>query len=425
VSVHRHGRTYSVYLRAGFFLLTHRRHFDVVLDCQNGIPFFSPIFLLNRAVAIVLVIHHVHQDQFATRFRWPLRLVGQLLERDVTRLVYGPRPIIAVSPCTRANIRTRLGLKGPIFVVPNGIASDVNAWTSRRNLLPTLIFVGRLVAHKRLHLLLHAVAQLRRRWPDLSLHVVGSGPERTRLEDQVRRLGLGGAVTFWGRVPDQQRTSLLSSSWLLVNPSQAEGWGLTIIEANAAGRPALAFRVPGLVDSLVPGINGWLVETESRLADAIDMALSCLALPGERERLEASCRLWASSFSWSRTAERARDAILASAAGGRQSRSSDVATVIRLDTSEGDASLARRLGSNDHWSLEGSTLQILLPGQDMLTAAASLEQLGFAGQAEARVARVVDLLLGPETRVDIRSSAMSSSTWRLEAGFAPREGVDA
>lgn len=425
VLVHRKGKTYSVYLRAALFLLAHRHRFDAVFDCQNGIPFFSPLFLLDRFATIVLVIHHVHQDQFATRFRWPLHAVGRVLERDATRLVYRRRPIIAVSPCTRADVRRRLHLRGPVFVVPNGLAAGLTDHPSRRSPRPTLIFVGRLVTHKRLHLLLHAVAQLRRGWGDVSLHVVGSGPEKPALEDQVRRLGLGRVVTFWGRVPDEQRTALLQSSWLLVNPSQGEGWGLTIIEANAAGRPALAFRVAGLVDSIVPGVNGWLVDTESRLADTIGTALSCLALPTEHERFEDSCRAWAAGFTWARSAERAAEVVLASTRGGHRQLSSDVATVLRLQIGDDLGPLRRRLGPPDVWSLDGSTLHILLPGQDALAAAASLEELGFTGHAEARVARVADLLLGPGAWSEASRSAGQPPQSSPGAGSDHRQGVHA
>lgn len=425
VLVRRKGKTYSVYLRAALFLLSHRRRFDAVFDCQNGIPFFSPLFLLDRSATIVLVIHHVHQDQFATRFRWPLRALGRILERDATRLIYRRRPIIAVSPCTRADVRRRLHLRGPVFVVPNGITSALAERSSRRSPRPTLIFVGRLVAHKRLQLLLHAVAQLRRGWGDISLHVVGSGPEQPGLKDRVQRLGLDRVVTFWGRVPDEQRAALLESSWLLVNPSQGEGWGLTTIEANAAGCPALAFRVAGLVDSIVPGVNGWLVDTESQLADAIGAALSCLTRPAERERFAASCRAWAARFTWARSAERAADVVLASAGGRHRRSTSDVATVLRLQIGDDPGPVRHWLGPPNVWRLDGSTLHILLPGQDALAAMASLEELGFAGRAEARVARVADLLLGPESWSDVPRTADQLAQAPPESRSDHRQGVHA
>ena len=91
----------------------------MVVDCQNGIPFFSPLFA-GTDVPVVQVIHHVHQDQFATRFPAPVAALGRFLEGPATRRVYGPRAVVAVSPSTRQELRRRLRFRGPIFVVPNG-----------------------------------------------------------------------------------------------------------------------------------------------------------------------------------------------------------------------------------------------------------------------------------------------------------------
>jgi hypothetical protein len=60
----RRGGRWSVYPWALGWLLRHRRSVDVVVDCQNGIPFFSPLFVPD-SVPVVQVVHHVHQDQFA------------------------------------------------------------------------------------------------------------------------------------------------------------------------------------------------------------------------------------------------------------------------------------------------------------------------------------------------------------------------
>ena len=65
--------------------------------------------------------------------------------------------------------------------------------------------------------------------------------------------------TLPGRVPEQAKADLLSSAWLTVAPSLAEGWGLTVLEANTLGTPAVAYDVPGLRDSVRDGRTGWLV----------------------------------------------------------------------------------------------------------------------------------------------------------------------
>ena len=53
--------------RSAGWLLAHRRSFDAVLDCQNGIPFFTP-WVLPRRVPVLCVVHHVHTAQFRVHF---------------------------------------------------------------------------------------------------------------------------------------------------------------------------------------------------------------------------------------------------------------------------------------------------------------------------------------------------------------------
>ncbi len=402
VTIRRRGGTYTVYLWAALFLLLRAGRFSAVVDCQNGIPFFAPLFLLGRRVALVLVVHHVHQDQFVMRFRWPISALGRLLESHVSRLVYGRTPIIAVSPGTRADVRRRLKLRGPIFVVPNGVRTPPTTGLPARSPAPSILYLGRLVAHKRLPLLLRAAAELRQRWPDLTVHVAGTGPARPSLERLTHQLGLQDVVRFWGWVTDEQRHHLLASAWLLVTPSAGEGWGLTVIEANAVGRPALAFRVPGLVSSISEGVNGWLVDAVGALPAAIDAALRELSDPAASARFEASCRRWAGQFSWERTAGRMADVVqtarlrLADRNGWHaSSQTSDAATVVVLEVTEGLEQLSAKLVPTDLWTVEGNTLRILLQGHDAATAISSLERLGLSGRARVRVARRSELLLGP------------------------------
>ena len=119
IRVLRSGGELSLYLRAAARMVRSRADVDVVVDCQNGIPFFSPLFA-GTDVPIVQVVHHVHQDQFDTRFPRPVAAVGRFLEGTATRRVYGPRAVAAVSPSTRQELRHRLHFRGPIHLVPNG-----------------------------------------------------------------------------------------------------------------------------------------------------------------------------------------------------------------------------------------------------------------------------------------------------------------
>lgn len=403
VEIVRGGGTFTVYPYAAQFLLRNAGRFAAVVDCQNGIPFFAPLCLLRRPVTVVTVVHHVHQDQFSLRFRWPLSSIGRMLESHVSRLVYGRHPVVVVSPSTRAEARRRLRLRGPITVVPNGSAIEPVAVPGPRSARPSLVSVGRLVAHKRLELLLTAAERLRHRWPALTVDIAGDGPERPGLEQTAARLGLGGLVTFHGRVSEKERHRLLARGWLAVIPSRAEGWGLTVIEANAAGRPAIGFRVPGVVDSVVEGWNGWLVDEASDLAAALDAALRTLADPAAGADVEARCRAWAARFSWDRTAERFARLLEAWVAGRRASAAepappgsvTDSGTVVRLESSAPLDGLEDLALPCDVWAQDAHVAYLLFQGIDQSDAIDWLERSGLHGTAEVRAARTADLLFGP------------------------------
>ncbi|AEH08966.1 MULTISPECIES: glycosyltransferase family 4 protein [Protofrankia] len=307
VEIHRRGGTFGVYPAVLAQLLRDRRGVDAVVDCQNGIPFFSPL-VLPASTAVIQVLHHVHQRQFPLYFPAPVARIGQLLETPGSRWVYGRRPVAVVSPSTRDEARDVLKLAGPRFIVPGGADSPLpgpaRPASPRPADRPTIVCVGRLVPHKRLHLLIDALPALRASHPGLVVEMVGDGPDRDRLLQHAHERGVGEEVLHWhGYVDAAERDRLLSTAWLTVNPSHGEGWGLSVLEANAHGVPAVAFRVPGLRDAVRDGHTGWLVDEPGPLTATIDAALSTLADPAVAARWRSRARAWAAGFTWDATAE--------------------------------------------------------------------------------------------------------------------------
>lgn len=304
----RKGGQFGVYAAAARHLRRYAGDYDVVVDFQNGIPFFAPLWGPAR-LPVVCVIHHVHQRQFDMYFKWPMNLVGRVLEGRASRIVYQGRPMIAVSPSTRAEMRRELRFRGHVHIVPNGIDVPGPA-PVRRAVRPTIAVVTRLVPHKQMDHLIAAVPELLGKWPELRVVVAGDGESREQLSSQVRKLGLQDVVDLPGRVSEEVKFELLATAWLTVAPSAAEGWGLTIMEANALGTPAVAYDVPGLRDSVRHGITGWLVRRGQSLADALGEALDELSGPDQGAGFGAAARAWASAFSWDASAERLAGVLL-------------------------------------------------------------------------------------------------------------------
>jgi glycosyltransferase involved in cell wall biosynthesis len=139
-----------------------------------------------------------------------------------------------------------------------------------------LIYVGRLVDLKGLGVLLPALAKLRDRHPDLSLTVVGDGPDRTRFERQADDLGLGDAVRFVGSASQDDVGRLLAESDIFVLPSFAEGVPVVIMEAMGSALPIVSTYVGGITELVEDGVHGYLVppgsepELVDRLGDLIE-----------------------------------------------------------------------------------------------------------------------------------------------------------
>jgi glycosyltransferase involved in cell wall biosynthesis len=134
--------------------------------------------------------------------------------------------------------------------------------------------VGCLAPRKDYGTQLEALSLLGRRGVEFPAVRVGDGPERRALEDRARSLGLADRVVFLGERPDVER--LLPAMDVFVLSSREEGIPNALLEAMAAGRPAVATAVGGTREVLTDGETGWLVPPAApeRLAAALEHALS-------------------------------------------------------------------------------------------------------------------------------------------------------
>ncbi len=147
-----------------------------------------------------------------------------------------------------------------------------------------LLFVGRLAAVKGVPVLLDAFRAARERRPDLTLTLIGDGPDRPALE--VAAADLGGVVTFLGYRNQSGVADALAEADALVLPSFAEGVPVVLMEAMAAGRPVVATQVGGVGELVTDGVDGRVVPPGDAvaLADAILGVLENAVAMGVRGR---------------------------------------------------------------------------------------------------------------------------------------------
>jgi glycosyltransferase involved in cell wall biosynthesis len=129
--------------------------------------------------------------------------------------------------------------------------------------------LSRLSPVKGVDVLLDAARVLLDRSVDFQFEIAGDGPELIDLQARARRLGLEDRVHFLGWIDDPQER--LGKWDIYVQPSRAEGFGLGILEAMAAGLPVVASAVGGIPELVEPGITGFLIppDNSDRLADSL------------------------------------------------------------------------------------------------------------------------------------------------------------
>ncbi len=242
--------------------------------------------LASLALPGVRFIQSIQTTQRNPRWHWMLQNV---IQHSAEKIVV-PSPSVEEAAIRWAGVE-----RGKISVIPNGVGiEDVIPPAERPPPQPSpgvpgeggmgeargrVAFIGRLDPIKRVGDLVAAVALLN---AEIMLDIWGQGPQRGEIRSGIARLGLQGRAILHGEIAGPAQA--LETADVLVLPSDAEGFGLVLIEAMAAGVPVIGTNVPGIRDVIEDGVSGLLVPPRNprALADAITRVLSDAPL---REKL--------------------------------------------------------------------------------------------------------------------------------------------
>jgi glycosyltransferase involved in cell wall biosynthesis len=265
---------------------------DIIIDAENGIPFFTPLYC---RIPIVLLIYHVHRDVWHREYSWLPATIGKFLELKLMPFVYSRNRIVTISDGSKSEIQD-LFRDATVSIVHCGVQENMAPGPKADH--PDIVCVSRLKKYKNIDLVIRAVARIES--PSLTLHVIGSGDDEQRLKDLAAELGLTNII-FHGFVSEAEKLAALQRAWISVNPSPTEGWGITNVEANACGTPAVGARVPGIRDSIMDNQTGLLFEPNDvdDLTQKLDLLIQDESL---RKSLSEQGIKWAASFSWEKSA---------------------------------------------------------------------------------------------------------------------------
>ena len=252
--------------------------FDVV-DVDQ-IPFFP--LLAARLVCSIRrkpmygTWHELWGEEYWKSYLGRLGTFASAMERLCVR---APLEIISNSALTTERLQQMLpGLR--VRTVPLGVDFEHLRCVPASRTSTDVLYAGRLLGHKHVDALVLAIALARRQKPGIRGLIVGEGPERAPLEDLVARLGLAANVPFMDfRSEHDEVIGLMKSSKVFVLPSEREGFGIVVLEANACGLPVVTVQQPGNAARhlITDGENGYVVDLDPQdLAAAI---LRCLDHP--------------------------------------------------------------------------------------------------------------------------------------------------
>ncbi len=296
IEVHRLGRdaTFSFLCMARLRGWVERHRPDVVVEDFNKLPFYSPLVYKGP---LAIQMHHLWRSSIFREASLPLALFIWLSE-EMIRLVYRTCRFSVVSDSTRKELLAMKVPPGNVRVIHNG-ADLARYQPVPAPKKPYMVWLGRIQKYKGPVDACRVLERLLPEFPGMELVIVGDGPYMPALKRHIEMHGLRDKVRLAGFVGEAEKIRLLQEASVHLQSSYKEGWGLSVIEANACGCPVVANNTTGLCDSVVDGKTGLLYRFGD-LDDAAAKVRAVLADPSLACRLVEQGLEWAAGFSWER-----------------------------------------------------------------------------------------------------------------------------
>lgn len=249
-----------------------RYDFDILeVDHMPVFPLFSAkvVSILKRR-PIYATWHEVWGKSYWQTYLGTYKgLLAYFLERFSVLM---PNHIVAVSEQTQQQLRAVLHYRGPISLVGNAVdVKQIQAIPSAKNKVD-ILYVGRLLSHKNVDLLINAIHKIQPEYPDVRCAIIGTGPEENALTKQIQKLGISKNVHLMGFVAsDDDVKAQMKSATIFASPSVREGYGITVLEALSCGSRIVTVNAPdNAARFLVTEANGTVCEpTVDQLAAAL------------------------------------------------------------------------------------------------------------------------------------------------------------
>lgn len=286
-----------LYQTAKFYRRELAGNYDVIIDQVHGLPFFTPLYAKEKLILFPL---EVARNIWFYEFPFTVALIGSLLELLYIKL-FSRLPFMTISTSTASELK-KLGVK-QVFTITPGLNFKPLAKIPPKSRFPLLVSLGRLTKMKRVSDTLQAFRLLHKSFPLIKLVIIGRGKKEysAGLKKLCRDMAIDDRVSFVGYISEKKKRAFLQKAWVLVSSSLKEGWGLNVIEAAACGTPAVAYKVPGLVDSIKNRQTGLLCNKNNEVHLAKNIR-KLLINPRLRRQYAKNALVYSHNFDWDKTA---------------------------------------------------------------------------------------------------------------------------
>jgi glycosyltransferase involved in cell wall biosynthesis len=264
---------------------------DVIIDdMDHAVPWCSPWFTNKK---VIVFFRHLHARSLPGQVNIVLAKIITLMEK-MYPFIYKNNTFVTESD-TSENDLINLGIKKDnIIRIPPGV--DLNLFhPGEKTKNVQLIYFGGLRKYKRPEYAIRVYEDLYKEIKDLKLIITGNGPLLNKIKDDVKNKNYN--IDFLGKIDYKKLADIIRESWVNLHFSVTEGWGLSIMESSASGTPSVAFKVPGVVDTIKDGYNGYLLNDINDFKDKI------LYIIKNEEKFSDNSRKFAEDFTWDKTSE--------------------------------------------------------------------------------------------------------------------------
>jgi len=297
IEVHRFGSDLTFVSHVFFKLRKWVKQFksDIVVEDFNKLPFLTPLI---SPVPVMVQMHHLWLGSIFKEESLPAATVVWLGEQ-LLRPFYRKQTFCVVSESTKRELNQTYGVpESSIDIIYNGV--DLEGFhlpEEKYDGEPFLFWLGRVQKYKGILDCCEAFQKIAHKYPKLTLKVGGKGPFLPKLEQWIAHNNLQDRIELLGFISEEEKLFNLQNAEFVIQSSYKEGWGLTVIEANACGTAVVANNAPGLCDSVQDQTTGLLYDFGSvdSMVEKFELMLTDNTVSAP---LAENSRPWAEKFDW-------------------------------------------------------------------------------------------------------------------------------